>query len=143
MGVVVDASASVEDTPGITIMAGARQTEEQDTGPIDREHLHAITFGDQMLERELLSLFGARAAVTLAEIEQATTGEERSAAAHKLAGGARAIGANALAEIAEAIEASPGLTADNVAGLTTAMADVVAFLERRLVAKGSDISRAG
>lgn len=100
--------------------------------PIDLDHLRRITFMDAALERELLSLFSARASVTLMEIEQAGSEGERSKAAHRLVGAARAIGANRLADAAQAIELGPKLSADNVEALSDAMDSVVTFLEKRL-----------
>ncbi len=110
--------------------------------PIDLDHLRNITFRDAGLERELLALFGSRAATALTEIEQAGSEEERSAAAHRLSGAAKAIGANDLADAAEAIEESGTLTADNVGALSSAMAAVIAFLEGKL-SQGADVSDAG
>lgn len=100
--------------------------------PIDLDHLRRITFMDAALERELLSLFSARASVTLVEIERANSDDARALAAHRLVGAARAIGANQLAEAAQAIEAAPKLNAGSVEALSNAMDSVVTFLEKRL-----------
>ena len=68
----------------------------------------------------------------LVAIEQAQTRRERHDAAHRLVGGARAIGANDLAEAAKAIESAETLNPDDVAQLSRAMAEVIGFLEGRL-----------
>lgn len=113
-------------------MATATQTNVQADQPIDLDHLRSITFRDEALERELLGLFSARASVALIEIEKAGSDKERADAAHRLVGAAKAIGANVLAEAAQAIETTPQLNRDNVDALTTATASVIAFLESKL-----------
>ena len=73
-------------------------------GPIDFDHLHRQTFGDEKLAREVLELFVVHAPALLAEIKSATSEASRRAAAHKLKGMARAIGAWAVANAAEDVE---------------------------------------
>ncbi len=101
-------------------------------GPVDINHLTEITFGDPLLERDVLGLFGQHASASLVAIEQAADKQARSDAAHRLVGAARAIGAGELAEAAERIEAAEALTADAVGELARAMAEVIAFLEMRM-----------
>lgn len=72
--------------------------------PIDFDHLHRQTFGDEKLVREVLELFLVHAPALLAEIKSATNEASRRAAAHKLKGMARAIGAWAVANAAEDVE---------------------------------------
>ena len=60
---------------------------------IDERHLAGMTLGDARLEREVLELFLSQAPPTLA-----------AAAAHRLKGSARAIGAWRLARAAETFE---------------------------------------
>ena len=72
--------------------------------PIDFDHLHRQTFGDEKLAREVLELFLVHAPALLAEIKSATNEASRRAAAHKLKGMARAIGAWAVANAAEDVE---------------------------------------
>jgi HPt (histidine-containing phosphotransfer) domain-containing protein len=100
--------------------------------PVDIDHLRTVTSGDAKIEREVLTLFSQRAAASLVAIEQAKTGRERHDAAHRLVGGARAIGAMALAEAAQAIETADTLNMEDVAALSQAMAEVIGFLENRL-----------
>lgn len=100
--------------------------------PVDVDHLQMVTSGDAKTEREVLTLFSQRAAAALVAIEQAETRRERHDAAHRLVGGARAIGANELAEAAKAIEMAEVLDADDIAALSQAMASVISFLEARL-----------
>ncbi|MCK1642795.1 Hpt domain-containing protein [Bradyrhizobium sp. 157] len=73
-------------------------------GPIDFEHLDRMTFGDAGLEREVLTMFSAQSARlvhTLAAIPA-----DASALAHTLKGSARAIGAFAVADAADRLEAA-------------------------------------
>jgi HPt (histidine-containing phosphotransfer) domain-containing protein len=73
-------------------------------GPIDFEHLDRMTFGDAGLEREVLTMFSAQSARlvhTLAAIPA-----DASALAHTLKGSARAIGAFAVADAADLLEAA-------------------------------------
>ena len=72
--------------------------------PIDFDHLNRQTFGDEKLAREVLELFLVHAPALLAEIKSATNEASRRAAAHKLKGMARAIGAWAVANAAEDVE---------------------------------------
>jgi len=72
--------------------------------PIDFDHLNRQTFGDEKLAREVLELFLVHAPALLAEIKSATSEASRRAAAHKLKGMARAIGAWAVANAAEDVE---------------------------------------
>lgn len=73
-----------------------------DDSPLDTEHLARMTLGERSLEREVLAMFA----------EQALTVSRRLAAqppdsamlAHTLKGSARAIGAFAVADAAEALE---------------------------------------
>jgi HPt (histidine-containing phosphotransfer) domain-containing protein len=101
-------------------------------GPVDVDHLKMVTSNDPKMEREVLTLFSQRAAASLIAIEQAQSRRERHDAAHRLVGGARAIGANGLAEAAKAIEMAETLNADDVAALSRAMTEVIRFLEARL-----------
>jgi HPt (histidine-containing phosphotransfer) domain-containing protein len=70
---------------------------------IDRGHLARMTFGDRSLERELLALFDRQAEIL---IERMRTGEAAAIAtlAHTLKGSASGIGANAVANAAQAAE---------------------------------------
>lgn len=74
-------------------------------GPIDLVHLARQTAGDRELEQELLALFADQCVKLLAMIRTAGPGDGCDAA-HTLKGAARAIGAWAVANAAEKVEAS-------------------------------------
>lgn len=80
------------------------------TAPVlDLVHLSRQTFGDHSLETELLALFDRQAAQFAARLVEARSpGDAGSHAdlAHTLKGSARAVGAFALGEAAEAYEAA-------------------------------------
>jgi HPt (histidine-containing phosphotransfer) domain-containing protein len=73
-----------------------------DDGPIDMDHLQAMTLGDAGLEREVLTLFSAQA-VSLIDSLAASPADAR-ALAHTLKGSARAIGAFGVADAAGYLE---------------------------------------
>ena len=74
-----------------------------DDGPIDVEHLRRMTLGDIGLEHEVLAMFAAQSAKLFDTL--ATVPPEAGALAHTLKGSAKAIGAFAVAEAAERLEA--------------------------------------
>jgi HPt (histidine-containing phosphotransfer) domain-containing protein len=100
--------------------------------PIDFDHLRSITFGDRALESEVLGLFGERASASLIAIEQSPNADAREAAAHRLVGAARAIGANQLAAAAEEIERAGEVSPTAIDSLSDAMAAVIEILEDRM-----------
>jgi hypothetical protein len=67
-----------------------------------------VTFGDEVLGREVLGLFDAQAERLLKAITVATTAKARREAAHALKGAALGIGANAVATAAAEVEATAG-----------------------------------
>jgi HPt (histidine-containing phosphotransfer) domain-containing protein len=73
--------------------------------PIDWAHLSRFTMNDKALEREVLGLFAAEAPRYLARLQGATNRKDWIEAAHTLKGSARAVGAWAIAECAQAAEA--------------------------------------
>jgi HPt (histidine-containing phosphotransfer) domain-containing protein len=76
-------------------------------GVLDLVHLSRQTLGDHALETELLTLFDRQAgqiAAKLAQLRQSGDVASRLALAHTLKGSARAVGAFALGEAAEAYE---------------------------------------
>ena len=75
-----------------------------DAGLLDGEHLDRQTFGDVMLERELLELFERQCERLGPVIAGAGGARERFEAAHALKGSARAIGAWRVAAMAERAE---------------------------------------
>jgi HPt (histidine-containing phosphotransfer) domain-containing protein len=70
---------------------------------IDERHLIGMTLGDARLEREVLELFLSQAALML-DHAGAASPTPAAAAAHRLKGSARAIGAWRLARAAESFE---------------------------------------
>jgi HPt (histidine-containing phosphotransfer) domain-containing protein len=73
---------------------------------LDLVHLSAQTFGDRALERELLELFEQQCRRLLPVIAGRNVSRARSDAAHTLKGAARAVGAERVAAVADAIEAA-------------------------------------
>ena len=95
-----------------------------DDGPIDIEHLGRMTLGDAGLEREVLAMFSAQSAGLLNTL--ATRPKDAGALAHTLKGSARAIGAFAVAEAAERLEAVLAENGDPSAALAD-LGDAVAL----------------
>jgi HPt (histidine-containing phosphotransfer) domain-containing protein len=75
-----------------------------DDGPIDTEHLGRMTLGDAGLEREVLAMFSAQAVRLSGAL--AALPPDATALVHTLKGSARAIGAFAVADAAEGLEAA-------------------------------------
>jgi HPt (histidine-containing phosphotransfer) domain-containing protein len=75
-----------------------------DDGPIDVEHLRRMTLGDTKLEREVLAMFAGQTARLIEALAALPPGAAELA--HTLKGSARAIGAFAVADAAEAFEAA-------------------------------------
>ena len=73
-----------------------------DDGPIDLDHLKRMTLGDESLEREVLAMFSAQSARLIGML--AVLPAEAGELAHTLKGSARAIGAFAVADAADALE---------------------------------------
>lgn len=71
---------------------------------LDEDHLSHYTLGDEALAIEILQLFVAQVDVYLDGLEGAKDGIEWQEIAHGLKGSARAIGAWALADLAETAE---------------------------------------
>jgi HPt (histidine-containing phosphotransfer) domain-containing protein len=72
--------------------------------PIDWAHLSRFTLGDRSLEREVLGLFAGEAPRYLSLLLATTSRKSWIEAAHTLKGSARAVGAWAVAECAQAVE---------------------------------------
>ena len=95
-----------------------------DDGPIDHSHLERMTLGDAGLEREVLAMFSAQSAGLLTTL--ATLPQDAGALAHTLKGSARAVGAFAVAEAAERLEAVLAENGDPSAALAD-LGDAVAL----------------
>ena len=101
-----------------------------DEAPLDLTHLARMTFGDAELEREVLALFAAQSVVLMQRLVPLP--DDACNLAHTLKGSARAIGAQAVADAAEAFEASP----DDIAtlrDLQNAVEAVIAAIDLRLL----------
>ncbi len=100
-------------------------------GPVlDLVHLSRQTFGDHALETELLSLFDRQAekfAARLVEPSRPADALSRADLAHTLKGSARAVGAFALGDAAEAYETAlrNGEPEDTLRGAVVAGVDTV------------------
>jgi HPt (histidine-containing phosphotransfer) domain-containing protein len=99
--------------------------------PVDLAHLTQQTMGDRDLEREILAMFAEQAKTVRAQIAKANT-KERLFLAHALKGSARGVGAFAIAECAEAIEAGPAddLNVKRMARLIEEACDFIASIDR-------------
>lgn len=86
--------------PNGTARDGARALDV----PIDWAHLSRFTLGDRTLEREVLGLFAGEAPRYLSLLLATTSRKAWIEAAHTLKGSARAVGAWAVAECAQAVE---------------------------------------
>ena len=95
---------------------------------IDRPHLRKMTFGDAVLEREVLGLFDKQAASML-ELIPVATPDALPALAHAVKGSARGIGVWRVAEAAGLLEAAPQ---GNRAPLTAALVEARAVIARIL-----------
>lgn len=91
--------------------------------PIDLAILAEQTGGNRHLAREVLALFAADAPGEVKRLGAASL-PERRAIAHRLVGGSRAIGANAVAQLASAVEDGAG----DVAALASAVAEACRFI---------------
>lgn len=103
-----------------------------DDGPIDIAHLKRMTLGDAGLEREVLAMFAGQA-VRLIEALAALPADAAEIA-HTLNGSARAIGAFAVAEAAEAFEAAlrDGEASEALAALEHAVAQARGAIDAML-----------
>ncbi len=73
---------------------------------IDLAHLRRMTLGDPALEREVLSLFYAHSALLMQRL-RAGEADVAPALAHSLKGSALGIGANGVADAADALRRGP------------------------------------
>ena len=103
-----------------------------DAEPLDLAHLRRQTGGDAALEREVLTLFLAKATADLARIDGAASPRERREAAHALVGSARAVGALEVAGLAAAIENAGEGPSDVTAALKDALRAAEDFIRSYL-----------
>ena len=74
------------------------------SGAVDLNHLRRYTFGDQALEKEILSLFLTQLAETMKALREAASQQDWKIAAHTLKGSCRAVGAFRLGDLAQEAE---------------------------------------
>lgn len=89
--------------PETTIAADKTQLPPNDK-PVDLVHLSRQTFGSKELEAEVLGLFLNHSRLCFQRLKQAKDANASIEAAHAIKGSARAIGAFALADLAEQLE---------------------------------------
>ncbi len=98
---------------------------------IDRDHLRAMTLGDDALAREVLRLFDKQAELLVSHMRQADS-TSLAALAHALKGSARGIGAWRVATAAEGVErdgADGGVALDRLAqAVALARTDIAVLL---------------
>ena len=94
--------------------------------PIDLVHLAHQTMGDKSLEAEVLQMFARQARRLVQEMATAEAGT-LGAAAHRLQGSAKAVGAFKVAAAAEALEHQPG-DAALLASVHAAVVDAENFI---------------
>ena len=73
-------------------------------GPVDWDHLRAVTLADPALQREVLGLFLGQSRDILAAVKGLP--DDTAALAHTMKGAARAIGAHGVADIADHLESA-------------------------------------
>ncbi|MFB2552124.1 Hpt domain-containing protein [Ensifer soli] len=94
--------------------------------PIDLVHLATQTMGDKALELEVLQIFARQSRQSMKEIGEGGS-DQRLAAAHRLKGAARAVGAGDVARAAAAVEDAPESSAA-LAGLSAAVIEAELFI---------------
>ena len=105
----------------------------QPSAPVDVEHLRRYTFGDQALEKEILSLFVTQLPETIAALRAATSQKDWKVASHTLKGSCRAVGAFQLGDIAQDAErldfsADSGACAEAIARIEHVAAQACSFI---------------
>jgi HPt (histidine-containing phosphotransfer) domain-containing protein len=106
--------------------SGEQVCEQLQAAPIDLDHLHRQTMGDNALGREVLAMFVAQSLSVRDQLAGAEP-RQRTLLAHGLKGAARGVGAFAIAECADAIERNPG-DVGHLELLASLVEDVRAFV---------------
>ncbi len=109
------------------------EADARPSDPVDFQHLRRYTFGDQALEKEILSLFLGQLPETIATLRSATSQKDWKVAAHTLKGSCRAVGAFRLGDIAQAAErldfaAESEACADAILSIESGAAEAGAFI---------------
>jgi HPt (histidine-containing phosphotransfer) domain-containing protein len=99
---------------------------------LDVEHLARQTFGDVELERDILALFREQCSKLVPIISGNCQLPSRVDAAHTLKGGARAVGAVAVARIAEELETALRRHGELASGQGEALFECVAQTRRAI-----------
>jgi len=111
--------------------ATAHASHRDPVNAVDRDHLRAMTMGDEALAREVLGLFDKQAELIVSRMRQADP-QSLAALAHALKGSARGIGAWQVATAAEGVErdgADGGVALDRLAqAVALARADIAVLL---------------
>jgi HPt (histidine-containing phosphotransfer) domain-containing protein len=100
---------------------------------LDRDHLARQTHNDADLERQVMGMFFEQSALVLRQIRDAAEPRQRSEAAHRLKGSARAVGAWRVAEASDRLETLPPSATDDrvleaIAGLHATVAEARAAI---------------
>lgn len=103
---------------------------QEDTCPIDLDHLARQTHGDAALEREVLGLF-IRQVLSVRDKLEGADGESRAQLAHSLVGASRAVGAFTLADAAAELEGAPQ-SIPTIKLLFSLLDEISAFVSERL-----------
>lgn len=112
----------------IEMTAGGASATAGAGGAIDRAHLWRMTFGDAVLEREVLGLFDRQAEAMLGRLP-AAEGPALSELAHAVKGSARGVGAWRVAGAAAEVESGGhGSLPALLAALADARAEVARIL---------------
>jgi HPt (histidine-containing phosphotransfer) domain-containing protein len=118
------------DSPGATPVL---EMADPASAPVDVQHLRRYTFGDQALEKEILSLFLGQLPETIAALRASTSQKDWKVAAHTLKGSCRAVGAFRLGDIAQRAEkldiAHSDACADAIARIEDLAAEARAFIQ--------------
>lgn len=104
---------------------------------LDLHHLARQTMNDPELERQVVGMFFEQSALVLRQLREAAGPRQRSEAAHRLKGSARAIGAWRVAEASDKVESLPVTAPDDhvldaVAGLHATVAEARAAIANLL-----------
>jgi HPt (histidine-containing phosphotransfer) domain-containing protein len=110
---------------------------------LDLDHLARQTFGDAELERDILALFREQCGKLVPIIAGNCQLPSRIDAAHTLKGGARAVGAVAVARLAEEIETALRRHGELAAGQGDALNDCVAVTCREIALRLAPVSVEG
>ncbi|WP_127143297.1 Hpt domain-containing protein [Pelagibacterium montanilacus] len=114
-----------------------RQKVDRTTRPIDLVHLARQTFGDRMLECEVLRLFEQQVRLYFDRVRTTTDREELAIGLHTLKGASAGVGAVVLADLAGSAEIefreTGGLEEETLADMAMAVEEVCAYIARLVV----------